>query len=212
MDLGGANLRVRAIGLKLTIPEFALGFDEGALLEGAGPFSELPPNHDPMPFGSRFIFAGVLLLPTHVGCEGKPSVAVPLGVKRVSASLPRNPMSVMRFLRNILCVLFVPLLLGRPRASGSCSQGQGTLCWGRPSGGTDKAESRRPAGRRALTPKQSPIEEARKVGHQTAREELAIRFQRLDKTEHTNVSAANREGLQRPSLTTDPRIPASGRM
>src|SRR5580700_5261235 len=138
--------------------------------------------------------------------------AVPLGVKRVSASLPRNPMSVMRFLQNILCLLFVPLLLGRPRASGSCSQGQGTLCWGRPSGGTDKAESRRPAGRRALTPKQSPIEEDRKAEHQTAREELAIRFQRLDKTEHTNVSAANREGLQRPSLTTDPRIPASGRM
>ncbi len=27
-------------------------------------------------------------------------------------------MSVMRFLQNILCLLFVPLLLGRPRASG----------------------------------------------------------------------------------------------
>src|SRR6204780_3002495 len=88
--------------------------------------------------------------------------AVPLDVKRVSASLPRKPMSVMRFLQNILCLLFRALLLGRPRASGSCSQGQGTLCWGRPSGGTDKAESRRPAGRRALTPKQSPTEEDRK--------------------------------------------------
>src|SRR5580700_10740265 len=32
--------------------------------------------------------------------------AVPLGVKRVSASLPRNPMSVMRFLQNILRLLF----------------------------------------------------------------------------------------------------------
>src|SRR5580658_1630190 len=95
--------------------------------------------------------------------------AVPLGVKRVSESLPRKPMSVMRFLQNILCLLFVPLLLGRPRASGSCSQGQGTLCWGRPSGGADKAESRRPAGRRVLTPKQSPTEEDRKAGHKTAR-------------------------------------------
>ncbi len=64
---------------------------------------------------------------------------------------------------HFLCLLFVPLLLGRPRASGSCSQGQGTLCWGRPSGGTDKAESRRPAGRRALTPKQSQTEEDRKA-------------------------------------------------
>src|ERR1700733_3281476 len=106
--------------------------------------------------------------------------AVPLGVKRVSASLPRKPMSVMRFLQNILYLLFVPLLLGRPRASGSCSQGQGTLCWGRPSGGTDKAESRRPAGRRALTPEQSPIEEDRKAGHGTARAESQISFQRLE--------------------------------
>src|ERR1035438_5324247 len=55
--------------------------------------------------------------------------AVPLGVKRVSASLPRKPMSVMRFLQNILCLLFVPLLLGRP-SEWSCSQGQGTLCLG----------------------------------------------------------------------------------
>src|ERR1700683_5637674 len=67
--------------------------------------------------------------------------AVPLAVKRVSASLPRKPMSVMRFLQNILCLLFVPLLLGRPRASGSCSQGQGTLCWGRPSGGDEMRRS-----------------------------------------------------------------------
>src|SRR5580704_16395042 len=79
MDLGGADLRVGTIGLKLPIAEFPLGFDEGALLEGAGPFSELPPNHDPMPFGSRFVFAGVLFLPTHVGCEGKPSVGCPVG-------------------------------------------------------------------------------------------------------------------------------------
>src|ERR1700724_3628560 len=107
-------------------------------------------------------------------------LAVPLVVKRVSASLPRNPMSVMRFLQNILCLLFVPLLLGRPRASGSCFQGKGTLCWGKPSGGTDKAESRGPAGRRALTPKQCPIEEDRKAGHGTAGTELQIRFQRLD--------------------------------
>src|SRR5580698_10469765 len=68
--------------------------------------------------------------------------AVPLDVKRVSASLPRKPMSVMRFLQNIiLCSLFVPLLLGRPRASGSCSQVQGTLCWGRPSGGDEMRRS-----------------------------------------------------------------------
>src|SRR5580700_5537143 len=38
--------------------------------------------------------------------------AVPLGVKRVSASLPRNPMSVMRFLQNILCLLFFPPSVG----------------------------------------------------------------------------------------------------
>src|SRR5580704_5524497 len=74
MDLGGADLRVGTIGLKLPIPQFALGFDEGALLEGAGPFSELPPNHDPMPLGSSLVFAGVLVFPTHVGCQGKPSV------------------------------------------------------------------------------------------------------------------------------------------
>jgi hypothetical protein len=44
MDLGGADLRVGTIGLKLPISEFTLGFDDGALLEGAGPFSELPPT------------------------------------------------------------------------------------------------------------------------------------------------------------------------
>src|SRR5580693_5911378 len=32
--------------------------------------------------------------------------AVPLAVKRVSESLPRKPMRVMRFLQNILCLLF----------------------------------------------------------------------------------------------------------
>src|ERR1700733_7961128 len=56
--------------------------------------------------------------------------AVPLAVKRVSASLPRKPMRVMRFLQNILCLLFVPLLLGRPRASGSGSQGKGRFVGG----------------------------------------------------------------------------------
>src|ERR1700722_12738661 len=125
--------------------------------------------------------------------------AVPLCVKRVSASLPRKPMSVMRFLQNILCLLFVPLLLGRPRASGSCSQGQGTLCWGRPSGGTDTAESRRPRRAQGFDPEAEPNRSGRERGHQTAGEELAIRFQRLDKTKHGNVSAANREGPQQPS-------------
>src|SRR5579862_2802442 len=119
--------------------------------------------------------------------------AVPLGVKRVSASLPRNPMSVMRFLQNILCLLLVPLLLGRPRASGSCSQGQGTLCWGRPSGGTDKAESRRPAGRRALTPKQSPIEEDRKAGHGTARAKTTDQISKAGQIEERQRSGRNRE-------------------
>src|ERR1700683_3232966 len=119
--------------------------------------------------------------------------AVPLGVKRVSASLPRNPMSVMRFLQNILCLLFVPLLLGRPRASGSCSQGQETLCWGRPSGGTDKAESRRPAGRRALTPKQSPIEEGRKAGHGTARADTTDQISEAGRIEARQRSGRNWE-------------------
>ena len=32
-----------------------------------------------MPFGSRLVFAGVLFVPTHVGCEGKPSVGGPVG-------------------------------------------------------------------------------------------------------------------------------------
>src|SRR5580698_1210390 len=86
--------------------------------------------------------------------------AVPLGVKRVSASLPRKPMSVMRFLQNILSLLFVPLLLGRPRASGSCSQGQGTLCWGRPLGGTDKAEFRCPVRAQGFDPEPSPTDRA----------------------------------------------------
>ena len=79
MDFGGADLRVGTIGLKLPIAQFPLGFDEGALFEGAGPFSELPPNHDPVPFGPCLVFAGVLLLPTHVGCEGKPSVGGSVG-------------------------------------------------------------------------------------------------------------------------------------
>ena len=60
MNFGGADLRVGTIGLKLAVPQFALGFDEGALFEGAGPFSELPPNDDPMPLGSGLVFTGVL--------------------------------------------------------------------------------------------------------------------------------------------------------
>jgi hypothetical protein len=56
--------------LKLSVTQYALGFDEGALFEGAGPFSELPQTircHSVR----VFVFAGVLVLPTHVGCEGK---------------------------------------------------------------------------------------------------------------------------------------------
>src|SRR5580700_9453503 len=52
--------------------------------------------------------------------------AVPLGVKRVSASLPRNPMSVMRFLQNILCLLFVPLFCwGDRERVGPAPKGKG---------------------------------------------------------------------------------------
>jgi hypothetical protein len=32
-----------------------------------------------MPLGSRLVFAGVRVFPTHVGCEGKPSVGRPVG-------------------------------------------------------------------------------------------------------------------------------------
>ena len=79
MDFGGADLRVGTVGLELAIPQFALGFDEGTLFEGAGPFSELPPNHDPMPLGSCLVFTGVFVLPTHVGREGKPGVGCAVG-------------------------------------------------------------------------------------------------------------------------------------
>ena len=48
-----------------------------------------------------------------------------------------------------------------------------TLCWGRPSGGTDKAESRSPAGRRVLTPKQSPTERTKRTDTLYARMHLA---------------------------------------
>jgi hypothetical protein len=74
MDLGSADLRFGTIRLKLAVPQFALGFDEGTLFEGTGPFSELPPNHDPMPLGSRLVFAGIIVFPTHVGRERKPGV------------------------------------------------------------------------------------------------------------------------------------------
>src|SRR5580704_8922040 len=108
MDLGGADLRVGTIGLKLPIPQFALGFDEGALLEGAGPFAELPPNDDPMPLGSSLVFAGVLVLPTHVGCEGKPSVGGPVGCEssfRVFAEKPdeRDAILAEHFVSSFSC-------------------------------------------------------------------------------------------------------------
>lgn len=141
MDLGGADLRVGTIGLKLPIPQLPLDFDEGTHLEGAGPFSEPRPNDDPMPFGSHILFAGVLVLPTHVGCEGKPSVGGPVGCEAslcVFAEKPneRDAIVAERFVP--------PFLVPSVGATETCSQGQGTLCWGRHSGGTDKAESRRP--------------------------------------------------------------------
>jgi len=52
VDLAGPTLGVGAIGLKLAVPQFALGFDEGTLLKGSGPFSKLPSDHDPMPLSS----------------------------------------------------------------------------------------------------------------------------------------------------------------
>src|SRR5579863_4407589 len=56
--------------------------------------------------------------------------AVPVGVKRVSASLPRKPMSVMRFLQNILCLLFVPFLLGDRERVGPAPKGKGRFVGG----------------------------------------------------------------------------------
>jgi hypothetical protein len=54
---------------------------------------------------------------------------------------------------------------------------------------TDKAESRRPAGRRALTPKQSPTEDGRKASHGTAGAELQkSRFQRPRGSKRAKVS------------------------
>lgn len=81
LDLGGSNLNVGTIGLKLAVPQFAPGFDEGTLFKRSGPFSELPPDNDPMPLSSSLVFAGVLIFPTHVGCERKPGVGCPVGRK-----------------------------------------------------------------------------------------------------------------------------------
>src|ERR1700751_906985 len=72
-----------------------------------------------------------------------------------------KPMRVMRFLQNIFVVSFsCPFLLGRPGARGSCSRGQGTLCWGRPLGGADKAEFRRPVRAQGFDPEPSPTDRA----------------------------------------------------
>ena len=79
MDLGGTDLRVGTRGLKLPIPQFALDFDEGALLERAGPFAEFPPNHDSVPLGPGLVFTGIFVFPTHVGRDGKPGVRGAVG-------------------------------------------------------------------------------------------------------------------------------------
>jgi hypothetical protein len=42
MDLAGSDLGVGTIGLKLAVSQFALGLDEGTLLERSCPFSKLP--------------------------------------------------------------------------------------------------------------------------------------------------------------------------
>ena len=53
MDLGGADLRVGTLGLELAVAKFALGLNEGALLQRAGPFAKFPkPRFDAIRFGS----------------------------------------------------------------------------------------------------------------------------------------------------------------
>jgi len=73
---------------------------------------------------------------------------------------------------------------------GPAPKGKGRFVGGDLQGEPTKQSHAVPQGARALTPKQSPIEEDRKAGRGTARTELQIRFQRLDGSKRANVSAA----------------------
>ena len=67
-----------------------------------------------------------------------------------------------------------PFCWGDPERVGPAPKGKGRFVGGNLQGEPTKQSHAVPAGRRALTPKQSPIEEGRKAGYGTARTELQI--------------------------------------
>src|SRR5580698_1914743 len=91
--------------------------------------------------------------------------AVPLGVKRVSASLPRKPMSVMRFLQNILCLLFVPVSVGATESEWVLLPRARDALLGETFRGNRQSRVAPPRRAQRLTPKQSLTEEGKKEGH-----------------------------------------------
>jgi hypothetical protein len=129
----GADFEVGVFRLVLAVPEFALDFDKSAFLQAGCPPGQLRPKHARVPLRPAPVFAGILILPADVVAMENREQAVPFVVKRASASFPRCPMRVMRFLQNIFVVSFLALFGWGDPERGSCPQGLGTLCWERPS-------------------------------------------------------------------------------
>jgi hypothetical protein len=174
VDLGGADPGVGTIGLKLAVPEFALGFDECALLKRSGPFSKLSPDHDPMPLSSGLVFAGVLVFPTHVGCERKPGVSCPVGREASLGVFAEKADECDAILAEHFVSPFRAPSVGATESEWVLLPRARDALLGETFRGNRQSRVTRSRRAQGLTPKQSPIEEGRKARYGTAGAELQI--------------------------------------
>jgi hypothetical protein len=102
------------------VPEFAFDLDVSALLQSAGPFTELVPADNAMPFRARSVFATAALFPAHVRSEREASVdsAVRRGAGFGVLAEKTNESDAI-LAKHVFVFLSCPDPLGRPGAKGA---------------------------------------------------------------------------------------------
>ena len=69
MNLRHAHAAVGFRRCIFAIAQLAFDFDIRTFLQGAGPFGQLVPADDTMPFGARLVLVAVFLFSAHAGGE-----------------------------------------------------------------------------------------------------------------------------------------------
>ncbi len=123
IDLRHANAAIGFRGSEFAITELAFNFHIGAFLQSAGPFAQLIPADDAMPFHARLYSLVPFSFQLTLVASEKRVYVVPFEVERVSAGWPTKPMRVMRFLQNMFWSSFrAPIRRGDPVRRGPFSK------------------------------------------------------------------------------------------